>query len=192
MHNTPPQDELVIIKKYANRRLYNTETSAYVTLEDLAQMVRDNREFEVVDARTGRDITHQVLTQIIFDEETKGSALLPIKFLRQLIRFYDDSIQTLVPQYLETTMDMLTKNQEKLAENAHKMFGANPFLAASQPTNLADIQRRNMELFEKTFTMFNPFASFVKDAPTSKDAQLAELQEQMKKLNAEIERLKKS
>src|SRR6185312_1488774 len=104
----------VIIKKYANRRLYNTQTSSYVTLDHLAAMVKEGTEFEVQDARTGEDITRSVLTQIIFEEEAKGQNLLPIKFLRQLIRFYGDSLQAFVPGYLDMSMESFTKNQGEL------------------------------------------------------------------------------
>ena len=107
---TPP----IIIKKYANRRLYYTQTSSYVTLEHLCEMVKEGVEFEVRDARTGEDITRTVLAQIIFDEENKGQHLLPIQFLRQLIRFYGDSLQTFVPSYLELSMENFTKNQEDM------------------------------------------------------------------------------
>ena len=185
-------EHIIIIKKYANRRLYNTETSMYVTLDDLAEMVRQNQNFEVVDARTGRDITHQVLTQIIFDEETKGGALMPIKFLRQLIKFYDHSLQSMVPQYLEMTMDVFTKNQERLRENATKLFGTNPFIPGAE--SLEAIQRRNMELFQKTFAMMNPFMGAMGQGHQSedKDARIADLSRELEKMQAEIDRLKKS
>src|SRR6201994_842966 len=104
----------VIIKKYANRRLYNTKTSTYVTLDHLAAMVKEGVEFEVRDARTGEEITRSVLTQIIFEEEAKGQSLLPVKFLRQLIRFYGDSLQSFVPGYLDMSMEGFTKNQEQM------------------------------------------------------------------------------
>ena len=104
----------IIIKKYANRRLYNTKSSSYVTLDHLSQMVKEGTDFEVRDARTGDDITRTVLAQIIFDEENKGQHLLPIQFLRQLIRFYGDSLQAFVPSYLEMSMDSFTKNQEEM------------------------------------------------------------------------------
>jgi polyhydroxyalkanoate synthesis repressor PhaR len=107
-------DEPVTIKKYANRRLYNTATSTYVTLEDLAEMVKAGTDFVVFDAKTGEEITHSVLTQIIFEEETKGQNLLPIRFLRQLIRFYGDSMQTLVPSFLDFSMESLTREQDQL------------------------------------------------------------------------------
>jgi polyhydroxyalkanoate synthesis repressor PhaR len=146
-------DGPVTIKKYANRRLYNTGTSTYVTLEDLATMVKAGDDFLVHDAKTGEDITRQVLAQIIFEQENKeGQSLMPIAFLRQLIRFYGDSMQMLVPRYLEVSIDSLTREQEKFREQLAQAFGGSPFGA------LEDQVRRNMELFERTFSMFTPFA----------------------------------
>jgi polyhydroxyalkanoate synthesis repressor PhaR len=147
-------DEPITIKKYANRRLYNTGTSTYVTLEDLATMVKSGEDFVVFDAKTNEDITRSVLTQIIFEQENKegGQNLLPINFLRQLIRFYGDSMQMMVPRYLEVSIDSLTREQEKFREHMTQAFGGSPFGA------LEDQVRRNMELFERTFSMFTPFA----------------------------------
>jgi polyhydroxyalkanoate synthesis repressor PhaR len=143
----------VIIKKYANRRLYNTDTSTYVTLEDLAEMVRSERDFVVYDAKSGEDLTHSVLTQIIVEQESRGTNLLPIGFLRQLIRFYGDSMQMLVPRYLEVSIDSLTREQEKFRQQISQAFGG---IGAFGP--LEDQVRRNMEIFERTFAMFAPFA----------------------------------
>ncbi|MBX9841367.1 MAG: polyhydroxyalkanoate synthesis repressor PhaR [Xanthobacteraceae bacterium] len=147
-------EEPVIIKKYANRRLYNTGTSTYVTLEDLAGMVKAGEDFVVYDAKTNEDITRSVLTQIIFEQENKegGQNLLPINFLRQLIRFYGDSMQMLVPRYLEVSLDSLTKEQSKFREQISQAFGMGGFGA------MEDQVRRNMEMFERTFAMFAPFA----------------------------------
>ena len=146
-------DQPITIKKYANRRLYNTGTSTYVTLEDLASMVKAGEDFLVHDAKTGEDITRQVLAQIIFEQENKeGQSLMPIAFLRQLIRFYGDSMQMLVPRYLEVSIESLTREQEKFREHMTQAFGGSPFGA------LEDQVRRNMELFERTFSMFTPFA----------------------------------
>jgi len=143
----------VTIKKYANRRLYNTGTSTYVTLEDLAVMVKAGEDFVVYDAKTNDDITRSVLAQIIFEQENKeGQSLLPIAFLRQLIRFYGDSMQMLVPRYLEVSIDSLTREQEKFRNQISQAFGGSPFGA------LEDQVRRNMEMFERTFAMFTPFA----------------------------------
>ena len=145
--------EPVTIKKYANRRLYNTGTSAYVTLEDLAAMVKNGEDFVVYDAKTGEDITRSVLTQIIFEQENKeGQNLLPITFLRQLIRFYGDSMQMLVPRYLEVSIESLTREQEKFRQQMAQAFGVGAF------TSLEEQVRRNMEMFERTFAMFAPFA----------------------------------
>ena len=147
------EKEPTTIKKYANRRLYNTGTSTYVTLEDLAEMVKSGEDFTVFDAKTGEDITRSVLTQIIFEQENKeGQNLLPINFLRQLIRFYGDSMQMLVPRYLEVSLDSLTREQEKFREQISQAFGIGGFGAIEEQV------RRNMEMFERTFAMFAPFA----------------------------------
>src|SRR5438132_13101766 len=145
--------EPVTIKKYANRRLYNTGTSTYVTLEDLASLVKKGEDFVVYDAKTGEEITRSVLAQIIFEQENKeGQSLMPIAFLRQLIRFYGDSMQMLVPRYLEVSIDSLTREQEKFRQQMAQAFGGSPFGA------LEDQVRRNMEMFERAFAMFTPFA----------------------------------
>jgi len=140
----------VVIKKYANRRLYNTQTSSYVTLDHLCEMVKAGTEFEVRDARTGEDITRSVLTQIIFEEEAKGQSLLPIKFLRQLIRFYGDSLQGFVPGYLDMSMDSFTKNQEAMRNRIAEAFGGGGQV-------LEAMTRQNLAMFERTMQMFSPF-----------------------------------
>ncbi len=146
-------DEPITIKKYANRRLYNTGTSTYVTLEDLAAMVKAGEDFVVYDAKSGEDITRSVLAQIIFEQENKeGQNLLPINFLRQLIRFYGDSLQMLVPRYLEASLESLTREQEKFRQQMAQAFGGTPFGALEEQV------RRNMEMFERAFAMFTPFA----------------------------------
>jgi len=147
-------DEPITIKKYANRRLYNTGTSTYVTLEDLATMVKAGEDFVVYDAKTNEDITRSVLTQIIFEQENKEGAqnLLPINFLRQLIRFYGDSMQMMVPRYLDVSIDSLTREQGKIREQISQAFGAGGF------GGIEDHVRRNMEMFQRTFAMFLPFA----------------------------------
>src|ERR1700753_1849990 len=145
-------DQPTTIKKYANRRLYNTGTSTYVTLEDLAAMVKDGEDFLVYDAKTGDDITRSVLAQIIFEQENKaGQNLLPTTFLRQLIRFYGDSMQMVVPKYLEQSIDTLTREQEKFRKQLTNTFSGTPFAP------LEEHVRRNMELFQQTFSMFKPF-----------------------------------
>ena len=160
-------DEPVIIKKYANRRLYNTGTSTYVTLEDLATMVKIGEDFVVYDAKTSEDITRSVLTQIIFEQENKeGQNLLPITFLRQLIRFYGDSMQMLVPRYLEVSIDSLAKEQGKFRDQMAQAFGVGSF------GPLDDMVRRNMEMFERAFAMFTPFAR--REAQAAADSEKAE------------------
>jgi polyhydroxyalkanoate synthesis repressor PhaR len=148
------KNDPVTIKKYANRRLYNTGTSTYVTLEDLASMVKAGEDFLVYDAKSGDDITRSVLTQIIFEQENKdGQNLLPVSFLRQLIRFYGDSMQLLVPRYLELSIDTLSKEQDRLRQQLSTAVGVNPLVAPFEQHI-----RRNMDLFEKAFSMFTPFA----------------------------------
>jgi polyhydroxyalkanoate synthesis repressor PhaR len=144
-----------VIKKYANRRLYNTATSTYVTLEDLSKMVKDGSEFVVYDAKTGEDITRSVLTQIIFEEENKdGNNLLPINFLRQLIRFYGDSMQGMVPNYLEFSMGNLMKDQDKLKQQMQDTFAGGDALKMVEET-----AKRNMQLFQDSMKMFTPFGA---------------------------------
>ncbi|MGD9502813.1 MAG: polyhydroxyalkanoate synthesis repressor PhaR [Methyloceanibacter sp.] len=143
----------VIIKKYANRRLYNTDTSTYVTLEDLAEMVRSERDFVVYDAKTGEDLTHSVLTQIIVEQESRGTNLLPIGFLRQLIRFYGDSMQKLVPSYLEFSLDSLTRQQEQYRRRFAHAFGTAAFEAMQEQV------RKNFDTFERALGMFSPFGA---------------------------------
>jgi polyhydroxyalkanoate synthesis repressor PhaR len=146
-----PKPAPVVIKKYANRRLYNTATSAYVTLDHLSQMVKDKTDFVVYDAKTGEDITRSVLTQIIVEEESKGQTLLPISFLRQLISFYGDSLQGVVPQYLEMSMTQFARNQEQMRSYMQNAFGFNPF------QQFESMGKQNMAMFEKAMRMFNPF-----------------------------------
>ena len=147
-----PKPAPVVIKKYANRRLYNTATSAYVTLDHLSQMVKDKTDFVVYDAKTGDDITRSVLTQIIFEEESKGGqTLLPIPFLRQLISFYGDSLQGVVPQYLEMSMTQFARNQEQMRRYLQNAFGFNPF------QQFEAMGKQNMAMFEQAMRMFNPF-----------------------------------
>ena len=142
----------ITIKKYANRRLYNTETSSYVTLDNLAQMVKDGKEFTVYDAKTSEDITRSVLTHIIVEEESKGQNLLPISFLRHLISFYGDSLQAVVPNYLEHSMSSFARNQEQMRDYLDGAFGGlNPF------SPMEEISKKNMAIFENAMKMFTPF-----------------------------------
>jgi len=179
------------IKKYANRRLYDTGTSTYVTLEDLAAMVKRGEDFTVCDAKTGEDITRPVLTQIIFEQEGKdGQALLPISFLRQLIRFYGDSMQMLVPSYLEFSIDKLTRDQQKFRDQFASALGAGPF---SEPARAAfaameEQARKNMLVFRQALMMFNPFGATVESAPS---AQAEEGAQPDQKQNADVEALKR-
>ena len=151
-----PQGEKppVVVKKYANRRLYNTESSSCITLDTLAEMVRNGRDFVVYDAKSGEDITRSVLTQIIVEEESKGGqTLLPISFLRQLISFYGDSLQGVVPQYLEMSMTQFARNQEQMRHYMQNAFGFNPF------QQFESMGKQNMAMFENAMRMFNPFAA---------------------------------
>src|SRR5579872_7084674 len=142
----------VVVKKYANRRLYNTESSSYITLENLADMVRAGRDFVVYDAKTGEDITRSVLTQIIVEEEGKGRHLLPTAFLRQLIGFYGDQMQSLVPRFLEQAMSALTQQQEQMHSAMKKSMGnLFPF------GNIEEVGRQNMAMMERAFSLFTPF-----------------------------------
>jgi polyhydroxyalkanoate synthesis repressor PhaR len=158
--------EPVVIKKYANRRLYNTETSTYVTLEDLAQMVRSERDFVVFDARTGDDLTHSVLTQIIVEQESRagGQTLLPVPFLRQLIRFYGGAMERMVPSYLQVSLETLTREQDRFRKQFANAFTPHGALEAYQ-----EQARKNLQLFEQAMTMFTPFAG-VKPGGKTDDA----------------------
>jgi polyhydroxyalkanoate synthesis repressor PhaR len=186
-------EEPVIIKKYANRRLYNTGTSTYVTLEDLATMVKTGEDFVVFDAKTSEDITRSVLTQIIFEQENKeGQNLLPITFLRTLIRFYGDSMQMLVPRYLEVSIDSLAKEQGKFRDQMAQAFGVGSF------GPLDDMVRRNMEMFEHAFSMFAPFArrdgqpgAAVPEPgkPPRSPAEIDDLKKQMDEMQKRLDRL---
>ncbi len=158
----PTAAPAIKIKKYANRRLYNTATSSYVTLENLCQMVKDGQDFVVEDAKTGEDITRSVLTQIIFEEEGKtGQNLLPIGFLRRLISFYGDSLQTLVPSYLDVSMASFQRNQEQMRQYMAEAFGEMfPF------RGLEEMGRQNMVMFQRAMSVFNPFGTIGGEAGT--------------------------
>jgi polyhydroxyalkanoate synthesis repressor PhaR len=174
-------DGTVIIKKYANRRLYNTETSSYITLDHLAVMIRDGRDFKVVDAKTDADITHNVLTQIIMEEEARGQTMLPVNFLRQLIAMYGDSMQAMVPGYLDASMDSFRRNQEQFKSAVEGAFATSPF---------AEIAKRNMEMFEAATAAFKNPGSTTPSA-ASKDDEIATLKAEMARLQAKIEKLDK-
>ncbi|WP_192247099.1 polyhydroxyalkanoate synthesis repressor PhaR [Mesorhizobium silamurunense] len=178
------KDDPIVIKKYANRRLYNTGTSTYVTLEDLADMVKKGEEFTVQDAKTGDDITHPVLTQIIFELENKdGQNMLPIPFLRQLISFYGDQMQMIVPSFLEQSMIAFSKEQERFREQLKGAFGKTPIDMMKTPMKALEEQtRRNVEMFQNAMRMFTPFPSAGSNSaaptePPKKDEKSDDLQE---------------
>jgi len=149
--NSSETSDPIVIKKYANRRLYNTATSSYVTLDHLSQMVKKGIEFVVYDAKSNDDITRSVLTQIIFEEEAKGQNLLPINFLRQLIRYYGDSLQSVVPDYLDMSMRSFTNNQDKMREAIPSNVRGNPLFAQFE-----EMGRQNMTMFSQAMKMFTP------------------------------------
>ncbi len=200
--------EVIVIKKYANRRLYNTATSTYVTLDDLSVMVKGGQNFQVVDAKTGEDITRSVLTQIIFEEENKGGAqtLLPVNFLRQLIKFYGDQMQSVVPGYLEFSLDNLMKDQDKIRKQMMDAMGSvgvgsmglgnlglgNPMLGMEEQA------KRNMAMFSDAMKLFNPFAAAMTGAapapaapkPSAQD-DLQVLREQMTAMQDKLNKMGK-
>jgi len=197
---TAERREAVVIKKYANRRLYNTETSTYVTLDDLAAMVRSDRDFVVYDAKSGDDLTHAVLTQIIVEQEGRkdGQTLLPIPFLRQLIRFYDDSIGRMVPSYLQFSLENLVKEQEKFRSQFASAF-SNPAAAFEA---YQDQARKNMQMFEQAMSMWTSFGQAAQskkvDAaaaatgasePAEGREELTELKAQLAAMQQKIEKL---
>jgi polyhydroxyalkanoate synthesis repressor PhaR len=187
-----PEGERVVIKKYANRRLYNTASSSYVTLDHLAEMVREGVDFVVYDAKTNDDITRSVLTQIIFEEENRGENLLPIQFLRQLISFYGNNMQALVPTYLEMSMDAFTRQQEQFRGQFAKAFGAAPGAGLYE-----EQVRQNLAMFDRAMKMFTPFAFGKPDEPKpvepkpapGEDPTLAALRKQMEEMQKQIEKL---
>lgn len=170
----------IIIKKYANRRLYNTDKSSYITLDDLATMTRDGTDFKVVDAKSGEDITHSVLTQIIMEEESRGQTMLPVSFLRQLIAMYGDSMQGLVPQYLEASMDAFRQNQRKFHSALQGALTGGPF---------GDIAKRNLEMFEAATSAFR---SNLPGMGGNRGEEKADPRDaEIERLKAELEALKK-
>jgi polyhydroxyalkanoate synthesis repressor PhaR len=176
----------VIINKYANRRLYNTETSSYITLDHLAAMTREGRDFKVIDAKTEEDITHNVLTQIIMEEEQRGQTMLPVNFLRQLIALYGDSMQAMVPGYLEASMESFRRNQQQFKSAVEGAFANSPF---------AEMAKRNMEIFEAATQAFKPGADGA--APTAPapaaggDDDVSALKAELARLQDKIEKLAK-
>lgn len=191
--------DTVVIKKYANRRLYNTATSAYVTLEDLAKMVRDGTEFVVFDAKSNEDLTRQILTQIIFEEESRGEALLPVQFLRQLIGFYGGQMQSVLPSYLEMSLDSFARQQEQIRGQFTKAFGATPGAGL-----MDEAVKRNMALFSEAMKMWPGFGGVgaaaaarptpqPAEAPKASDSDpLDEMRRQMDEMRAQLDKLSKS
>lgn len=177
MKKATPGSGPVIIKKYANRRLYNTETSSYITLDHLAAMTREGRDFKVVDAKTEEDITHNVLTQIIMEEEARGASMLPVNFLRQLISLYGDSMQAMVPGYLEASMESFRRNQEQFKSAVEGAFANSPF---------AELAKRNMQMFEAATQAFKPGAG---PAGTAAPGGAEEAGDDVAALKAELARL---
>lgn len=177
------QDGVITIKKYANRRLYDTRKSSYITLDDLAGMVREGREFRVVDAKSDEDITHSVLTQIIMEEEQRGQTMLPVSFLRQLISLYGDGMQAMVPGYLEASMDSFRRNQQQFRSALEGALAGNP---------LAELAKRNMAMFEAAASAFVPgksarsATSGAASPSTTKDDEIAALRAELEALKAQI------
>ena len=187
----PGAGDTVVIKKYANRRLYNTATSAYVTLEDLARMVREGTEFVVYDAKTNDDLTRQILTQIIFEEESRGEALLPVQFLRQLIGFYGGQMQGVLPSFLEMSLDNFSRQQEQMRGQFSRTFGAAPGAGL-----LDEAVKRNMAMFAEAMKMWPGFnaagAGRAATAPPPEQAAadpLAEMRRQMDEMRAQLDYL---
>jgi polyhydroxyalkanoate synthesis repressor PhaR len=179
---TPPP---VVVKKYANRRLYNTESSSYITLDNLAEMVRRGRDFIVYDAKTGEDITRSVLTQIIVEEEAKGRALLPTTFLRQLIGFYGDQMQSLVPRFLEQAMGALAQQQEQMRAAMQKTMGS---IGTMFPFgNMEEVGRQNVAMMERAFSLFTPFYRGPETADTGQTEEIAALRAEIESLRRELE-----
>jgi polyhydroxyalkanoate synthesis repressor PhaR len=189
----------VVIKKYANRRLYNTSTSAYVTLEDLAKMVREGVDFVVFDAKTNEELTRQILTQIIFEEESRGQALLPVQFLRQLIGFYGGQMEGVLPSYLEMSLENFSRQQEQFRDQMGKAFGGQPAAGLMGGAFLEAAAKQNMAMFQNAMKMFPAFAYGREGeaAPAQPSAQAApaqdpaldEMRRQMDEMRAQIERI---
>jgi polyhydroxyalkanoate synthesis repressor PhaR len=177
-------DQPIIIKKYANRRLYNTHSSSYITLEDLAQMTRDGQDFQVLDAKTGTDITHSILTQIIMDEEANGEQMLPVSFLRQLIAMYGNSMQAMMPSYLEASMENFRANQAKLQEAFNASMGADAF---------AKMAETNMAMLRAATGAFMPQSVAAAEASEHKQTDDIEaLREQMAEMKKKLDKLDRS
>ena len=181
-------EDTIVIKKYANRRLYNTATSSYITLDQLARIVKDGADFIVHDAKTGEDITRSVLTQIIVEEESKGANLLPISFLKQLIGFYGDSMQTFVPRYLEMSMESLTRNQEQVRDMFSRTFDQMFPLSGDNPDDAVDgMVKNNMVMMRRAMEMFHPDAG--ESAEHNRDEDIRALQERIDSLQKQLDQI---
>jgi polyhydroxyalkanoate synthesis repressor PhaR len=182
----------VVVKKYANRRLYNTESSSYITLDNLADMVRQGRDFVVYDAKTGEDITRGVLTQIIVEEEGKGHNLLPTTFLRHLIGFYGDQMQNVVPRFLDQAMGALAQQQEQVRTAMQKTMGS---IGTMFPFgNMEEVSRQNMAMMERAFSLFTPFyrgGGAVEPGASSQAQEVADLRAEVESLRRQLEEAKK-
>ena len=188
MPDTPSTPAPITIKKYANRRLYNTATSSYVTLDNLCQMVKDGADFVVYDAKTGEDITRAVLTQIIVEQEGKGRALLPTTFLRQLIGFYGDQMQSMVPRFLEQAMGALAQQQEQMREAMQKTMGS---IGTMFPFgNMEEVGRQNMAMMERAFSLFTPFYRGAETGDTGQGQEVAALRAEVENLRRQLEEAK--
>ncbi len=187
---TSDSNDVIIIKKYANRRLYNTRSSSYITLDFLAKLTREGKDFQVVDAKSGDDITHNILTQIIMEEESSGQQMLPVGFLRELISMYGNSMQSMIPQYLEASMDAFRKNQEKFHNAMEGSIKNSPF---------AQLARQNLAMFEAASSAFTPRKGKPGDAPanlapmssasTSSEEEIISLKAQLSAMQRKIDDL---
>lgn len=192
----PRRSDVTIIKKYANRRLYHTEISQYITLDDVGDMVRKGEELKVVDARTGQDLTRTILTQIIVEQEAKGESMLPIKFLRQVIRMYSNNMRPMIPHYLDQTVDTLLNNQEELSkywtdqiDSAQKNITKIPAQAVQKfNEGVEEIARQNMNIFETTMKLFSPF---VASSQNDKKQKVDALRQQIRAIQNRINELEK-
>jgi polyhydroxyalkanoate synthesis repressor PhaR len=181
----------VVVKKYANRRLYNTESSSYITLDNLADMVRQGRDFVVYDAKTGEDITRGVLTQIIVEEEGKGHNLLPTTFLRHLIGFYGDQMQNVVPRFLDQAMGALAQQQEQVRTTMQKTMGS---IGTMFPFgNMEEVSRQNMAMVERAMSLFTPFyrGAAAEPGPSTQAQEVADLRAEVENLRRQLEETRK-
>ena len=181
----PTDTQPVVVKKYANRRLYNTESSSYITLDNLAEMVRQGRDFVVYDAKTGEDITRSVLTQIIVEEEGKGRHLLPTAFLRQLIGFYGDQMQSLVPRFLEQAMGAFAQQQDQMRSAMQKTMGSMGTLFPFG--NMEEVSRQNMAMMERAFSLFTPFYRGPDAGAPAQSEEIAALRAEVESLRRQLE-----